>query len=85
MNETKQAGRDAVAGPVEPTDRPVAGAHWCVVEADTGLTVAKGNAPTEQDAVREAGHYAVQCAQDGPVRWWVRVGGKTVLRASFPA
>ena len=63
--------------------RPGEEAHWCVVEADTGITVAKGYAPTEEDAVREAGHYAVQYAQDGPVRWWVRVGRKTVLRASL--
>lgn len=58
-------------------------ASWCVVSQDTGHTLAKGEAPTEQDAVREAGHYAIQYAQEGPVSWWVRVNRKTVLRASL--
>ena len=73
----------AVVGRLERVVRPASKARWCVVDAGTGMTVASGSAPTEQDAAREAGHYAVQYAQDGPVRWWVRVGRKTVLRASL--
>ena len=79
--------RDSVAGPdgsalTEGLGR-AARASWCVVSQDTGDTLAKGEAPTEQDAVREAGHYAIQYAQEGPVAWWVRVNRKTVLRASL--
>lgn len=58
-------------------------ARWCVVNADTGMTEAKGYAPTAECAAREAAHYAMQYAQDGPVRWWVRQGRKTVLRGSM--
>lgn len=73
----------AGSSPVERGVRPAAVASWCVVGADTGMTLAKGSAPTEQEAVREAAHYAVQYAQEEPVRWWVRVGRKTVLRGSL--
>lgn len=55
-------------------------AHWCVEEEATGMPVANGSAPTAEEASREAAHYAVQYAQDGPVRWWVRQNRKTVLQ-----
>jgi hypothetical protein len=32
-----------------------------------GLTVAKGDCPTQAEAEREANHYAMMYSQDGPV------------------
>jgi len=43
-------------------------ARWCVEEANTGLPVAQGSAPTAEDASSEATRYAMQYAQDGAVR-----------------
>lgn len=37
------------------------------VEQD-GIVVASGEAANEQDAKREAGHYALMYSQDGPVK-----------------
>jgi len=73
----------ALAGQVDRHVRPAVHISWCVVEAGTGMQVAKGYSPTEEDARREAGHYAMQYAQDGPVIWWVRVGRNTVFRAKM--
>ena len=58
-------------------------ARWCVEEQPTGMPVAQGSAPTADEAIREATHYAVQYAQDGPVRWWVRQNRKTVVQGSI--
>ena len=55
-------------------------ARWCVEEEATDMVVANGSAPTAEEASREAVHYAVQYAQDGPVRWWVLQNRKTVLQ-----
>ena len=55
-------------------------ARWCVEEEATGMPVANGSAPTAEEASREAAHYAVQYAQDGPVRWWVRQNRTTVVQ-----
>lgn len=83
MPMTKQRTHKSAAGGT-PVDRPVkpdaTEASWCVVSAETGLTEAKGYAPTAAEAVREAGHCAAQYAMDGPVTWWVRQGRKTVCR-----
>lgn len=58
-------------------------ARWCVEESDTGFPVAQGWCPTADEASREAAHYAIQYAQDGPVRWWIRQNRKTVLKGSL--
>lgn len=63
--------------------RPVAEARWCVEESDTGMPVAQGSAPTADKAIGEASRYAVQYAQDHPVRYWVRQGRKTLLQGSI--
>ncbi|MCA3166950.1 MAG: hypothetical protein ING36_00210 [Burkholderiales bacterium] len=55
-------------------------ARWCVEEEATGMPVANGSAPTTEEASREAAHYALHYAQDGPVRWWVRQNRKTVFQ-----
>lgn len=55
-------------------------ARWCVEEEATGMPVAQGSAPTVDEASREATHYALQYGQDGPVRWWVRQGRKTIVK-----
>lgn len=55
-------------------------ARWAVEEESTGIVAARGCAPTADVAIREASHYAVQYAQDGAVRWWVREGRKTILK-----
>jgi hypothetical protein len=57
--------------------------RWCVEELPAGFPVAQGTAPSLDDAKREAGHYAVQYAQDGPVRFWIRHQRKTVLQVSI--
>ena len=64
-------------------DKLVSGARWCVEERDTGLPVAQGYAPTSDEAIGETMRYAVQFAQDGPVRFWVRRNRKTVLEGSL--
>ena len=33
-----------------------------------GIEVVSGGAPTLQEAMREVGHYAMQYAQDGPLK-----------------
>lgn len=58
-------------------------ARWCVESQATGMPLANGAAPTAEAASGEAAHYALQYAQDEPVRWWVRQGRKTVLRGSM--
>ncbi len=50
---------------------------WAVEEA-SGLQVASSSAPTYEDAAREANRYAMQYAEDGPVRWWIKQGRKLV-------
>lgn len=57
--------------------------RWCVEEADTGLPVARGSAPTEARATGEMLHYAQQYAQDGMVRFWVRHKRKTVAQGEM--
>lgn len=57
--------------------------RWCVEDSRTGMTVAQGVASTAEAASREATHYALQYAQDHPVRWWVRQDRKTVLQGSL--
>ncbi len=52
--------------------------RWAVEEAG-GLQVAAGSAPTYEDASREANRYAMQYAEDGPVRWWIKQGRKLML------
>ena len=58
-------------------------ARWCVEDKTTGLPVAQGSAPTAEEASREATRYALQYAQDHPVRWWVRQNRKTLLQGSL--
>ncbi len=57
----------------------MAEARWCVEDATTGMPVAQGSAPTAEAASGEATRYAIQYAQDHPVRYWVRQNRKTVL------
>ena len=59
-------------------------ATWSVTELRTGIKAASGSAPKEADAMREAIHYAMQYAQDGPVRFVVRQGRKTLLKGELP-
>ena len=56
---------------------------WGIEESDTGIIVAQGDAPTVNAAAREAIHYAMQYGQDGPVRYWVRHGEKTLVRGTL--
>lgn len=58
-------------------------ATWGVEEMNTGLMVAQGSAPTADEATREAMHYALQYGQDGPVRYWVKQGRKTLVQGSL--
>lgn len=58
-------------------------ATWGVEEEKSGLRVAQGSAPSTDAAAREAAHYAMQYVQDGPVRWWVKEGRKTVFRGNM--
>ena len=55
---------------------------WAVNDA-AGRKVASGEATKAADATREATHYAVQYAQDGPVTWWIKSGRKFVVRGSL--
>jgi hypothetical protein len=57
--------------------------RWCVEESDTGLPVAMGTAETEVAAHNEMMRYAVQYAQDGEVRFWMRRNRKTVTQGSL--
>lgn len=61
----------------------MADVRWCVEDATTGMPVANGWAPNVELASAEATHYAIQYAQDHPVRFWVRQKRKTVLKGSF--
>lgn len=79
MEESSQA----VGARVDRGVRPVSEARWCVEDSRTGMPVAQGSAPTAEAASREASHYAVQYAQDHPVRWWVRQNRKTLLQGSL--
>lgn len=54
--------------------------RWCVEDENTGMPVANGSAAKAEDAHREVMHYAVQYAQDGPVRFWVRENRKTIMK-----
>jgi len=72
--------RPATGGQVERAVRPVSEARWCVEDSRTGMPVAQGSALCAEAASREATHYAVQYAQDHPVRWWVRQDRKTLLQ-----
>lgn len=78
-----QTKKPAVGPRVDRGVRPVSEARWCVEDSRTGMPVAQGSAPTAEAASREAAHYAVQYAQDHPVRWWVRQNRKTVLKGSM--
>jgi hypothetical protein len=40
--------------------------RWTFSVRQSGLTVASGDAPTEEQARREALHYGAMYAQDGP-------------------
>jgi hypothetical protein len=42
--------------------------RWSFSVEQDGMVVASGDAPTEDGAKREAGHYAMMYAQDGPVK-----------------
>ena len=42
--------------------------RWSFLVEQDGMVVASGDAPTEDGAKREAGHYAMMYAQDGPVK-----------------
>lgn len=57
--------------------------RWCVEEQSTGLPVAHGSAPTEQDANTEMMRYVIQYAQDGAVRFWMRQNRKTLIKGSM--
>jgi len=57
--------------------------RWAVEDRTTGMPVAHGCAPTEEEACREVMHYAVQYSQDGPVRYWVRHNRNTVLQGEL--
>lgn len=57
--------------------------RWAVEDRNTGMPVANGCAPTEDEACREVMHYAMQYSQDGPVRYWVRHNRKTVLQGEL--
>ena len=83
MSKETEASRGAVAAPVERPVRPGSEARWCVEDARTGMPVAQGAAHTAEAASGEATHYAMQYAQDHPVRWWVRQNRKTVLQGSM--
>ena len=50
--------------------------EWEFSILQDGLEVAGGSAPTLQDAMREASHYGMVYAQDGPVR--IVVKGRNV-------
>ena len=78
-----QTKRPATGGQVERGVGPVSEARWCVEDSRTGMPVAQGSAPTAAAASREATHYALQYAQDHPVRWWVRQDRKTLLQGSL--
>lgn len=73
----------AVGARVDRGVRPVSEARWCVEDSSTGMPVAQGSAPTAEAASREATHYALQYAQEHPVRWWVRQDRKTMLQGSL--
>jgi hypothetical protein len=47
------------------------------------MPVAQGSARTAEAASGEAMHYALQYAQEHPVRWWVRQNRKTVMEGSL--
>jgi hypothetical protein len=53
--------------------------RWCVEEMPAGLPVAQGSAQSLEEAQRECMHYAMQYAQDGHIRAWVRANRKTVF------
>jgi hypothetical protein len=57
---------------------------WAVEEA-SGLKVASGDAPTYEAASRECSRYVAQYAQDGPVRWVIKLGRQTLLRGASGA
>lgn len=55
---------------------------WTVTEAKTGLVAAAGATHSIESATREAMHYAVQYAQDGPVQWHVKSSADNKVLAS---
>lgn len=59
--------------------------RWCIEEADTGLPVASGSAPTPEEANREMMHYVAQYSQDGEVRFWMRRNRQTIKAGTWPA
>jgi hypothetical protein len=42
--------------------------RWEFIVEQDDMIVAKGEAPTEAEAMREAGHYSLIFSQDGPVK-----------------
>ena len=50
--------------------------RWSFLVEQDGMVVASGDAPTEAEAKREAGHYAMMYAQDGPVKVSVKRFGE---------
>ena len=52
--------------------------RWNFSVEQDGMVVASGEAPTEAEAKREAGHYAMMYAQDGPVKVSVKRFGGTL-------
>lgn len=57
--------------------------RWAVEERDTGSPCASGHAPDQEGAMREVTSYAMQYAQDHPVRWWVKKGRKLLVQGSM--
>ena len=50
--------------------------RWKFSVKQGGLVVASGDCPTEEDAKREAAHYAMMYSQDGPVEVKCAMYGK---------
>jgi hypothetical protein len=46
--------------------------RWNFTVEQDGMEVASGEAPTEDEAKREAGHYALMYSQDGPVKFQLK-------------
>ena len=58
--------------------------QWAVYELTSGcLPVASGSAPDEASASKEMLHYAMQYGQDGPVRYRLGRGRKTLVEGEL--
>ena len=58
-------------------------ARWCVEEMPAGFPVAMGWCPTAEAATSEVMRYAQQYAEDGPIRYWVRMKRKTIVQGTM--